>query len=80
MKKVLLGTTLISSLTISGHLFANSMIKVPLDINGDNSIMIPLPPSPNKSVINSYAQSLNTKIIFINHSKNKIKKIIIKND
>ncbi|WP_044035511.1 hypothetical protein [Candidatus Arthromitus sp. SFB-rat-Yit] len=81
MKKVLLGTALISYLTLPSYLSVNSMIKVPLDVNGDVSITIPLTNLPNKAVLNSYSQSSVNRILLLNNSKNSKKnKITIKND
>lgn len=74
MKKLLLGTALVSSITISNCLSASSMLRIPLDKNKDINAYVPLPTTPNTMVLNAYAQRTNQQIIQnqSNNRKNKV--------
>ncbi len=74
MKKLLLGTSLVSSMIISTCLSSSSMIRIPLDKNKDIHTYVPLPNTPNTMVLNAYAQRVNQQTIQSNcpNKKNKV--------
>ncbi|AID44440.1 Hypothetical protein SFBmNL_00532 [Candidatus Arthromitus sp. SFB-mouse-NL] len=74
MKKLLLATSLVSSMIISTYLSSSSMIRIPLDKNKDIHAYVPLPNTHNTMVLNAYAQRVNQQTIQSNYpnKKNKV--------